>query len=203
MAEKTLNDQVTMLETEFITKNANEALARARAGDFVEMGCYKGETSVLLGRICRNKCKLYLYDSFAGLPEKSGADLSVAGENFKKGELLASKTELVRKFKSASLPLPVIKKGFFDELSPEDLPSKIAFAFLDGDLYESIKDSLKLVVPKMVDGGTILVHDYINTALPGAAKAVDEYLANIKKHSEISVKSVVFQSIIKLTISKH
>ena len=63
-------------------------------------------------------------------------------------------------------------------MKPEDLPEKIAFAFLDGDFYESIKDSLKLVIPKMVEDGALVIHDYSNPALPGVKKAVDEFVTS-------------------------
>ena len=69
-----------------------------------------------------------------------------------------------------------IKKAWFKDLTEGDLPEKIALAFLDGDFYESIKDSLKLVERKMVNGGVIVVHDYNNLALPGVSRAVDEWL---------------------------
>ncbi|MBR3176317.1 hypothetical protein IKF26_02885, partial [Candidatus Saccharibacteria bacterium] len=80
----------------------------------------------------------------------------------------------------AGLPVPVIKKGWFSDLKKVDLPEKIAFAFLDGDLYDSIKDSLRLIDDKVVSGGVVLVHDYANSALPGVAKALDEWLRNKK-----------------------
>ena len=57
---------------------------------------------------------------------------------------------------------------------------RISFSFLDGDFYESIRDSLKLIEDKT--DGIIIVHDYLNPALPGVKKAVDEWLnkRNIK-----------------------
>ena len=81
--------------------------------------------------------------------------------------------------------MPVIKKAWFKDLVESDLPEKIAFAFLDGDFYESIRDSLKLVVPKMVRGGVLVVHDYTNPALPGVSKAVDEFTQGKKFDFEI------------------
>lgn len=145
----------------------------APKGPFVEFGCYEGDTSLELARVTSN---LYLYDSFAGLPDKSPEDSSPAGDQFQKGSLLTTRAALVRRFKKANLPLPIIKKAFFEDLSPSDVPSNIAFAFLDGDLYSSIKTSLKLITGKMQSGGIIIVHDYTNPALPGASRAVDEYL---------------------------
>ena len=105
-------------------------------------------------------------------------DNSALGENFKGGELYVTKREVKERFLRAGLKVPVIKKAWFSDLTDEDLPPRIAFAFLDGDFYESIRDSLNLVAPKMVNGGVIIVHDYSNPELPGVAKAVDEWLKN-------------------------
>ena len=183
------NDQVTEKETERILELATECLKVP--GDYVEFGCYRGDTSLLLAEILRKDAvsdepveksveksakKLWIYDSFEGLPEKSEEDESEVGKDFRQGELMVTKREVKARFLRAGLPVPIIKKAWFNELTEVDLPEKIAFAFLDGDLYESIKDSLKLVENKMSDGGVIIVHDYNNPALPGVAKAVDEWL---------------------------
>ena len=149
------------------------------AGDAVEFGCYKGDSSVIFQRILEENGatkKLWLYDSFAGLPKKSRFDASSAGENFQEGELPASKAELIRRFKRANLRVPIIRKAFFEELSETDLPERISFGFLDGDFYQSIRTSLKLCAPKMEKGGVLVVHDYNNPELPGPARAVEEFL---------------------------
>lgn len=205
------NDQITNQETATILELAKQCLTLP--GDFVELGCYKGETSVLLGKLltqshqnlincgkpvdnlCKNQeiecktsvehvenpCKtpsrrLWLYDSFAGLPEKTIEDASGAGQNFRAGELFVTKREVVEKIRRANLRNVVIKKAWFDDLTDQDLPHRIAFAFLDGDLYGSIKTSLKLVTPRLVKQGIMVVHDYNNPELPGSSRAVDEFL---------------------------
>ena len=183
------NDQVSRAETEKILEIAQGQLSVP--GDFVELGCYKGDTSLLLADILKETDKkLYIYDSFEGLPEKTGEDESAAGENFRGGELYVTKREVKERFLRANLPVPVIKKAWFNELGDEDLPNKIAFAFLDGDFYESIRDSLKLIENKMMNGGIIIVHDYNNPALPGVAKAVDEWVKG-KKLKITKYESVV------------
>lgn len=170
------NDQVADAETERILAVARECLAVE--GDFVELGCYRGDTSLLLAELLRESDKeLWLYDSFEGLPEKSEADASAVGENFVAGALKVSKREVKQRFLRAGLALPHITKAWFCDLTPADLPRWIALAFLDGDLYESIRDSLKLVGERMAPGGRIVVHDYDNPALPGVTRAVDEWLA--------------------------
>jgi O-methyltransferase len=172
--------QVADTETAEIIKIAREMVGLP--GDFVELGCYEGDTSLLLAEVLRDakasSQKLWIYDSFEGLPAKSSEDFSVAGEAFTEGVLSVSKRDVKLRFLRANLPVPVIKKAWFSDLTDADLPAKIAFAFLDGDLYQSIKDSLKLVGDKMVNGGVILVHDYNNPELPGVTKAVDEWIKN-------------------------
>lgn len=185
------NDQVSEKETDKILEVARDSLEVE--GDFVELGCYKGDTSLLLAEVLRDfntkpvenfVKKLWIYDSFEGLPEKSVADESALGRDFKDGELLVTKREVKERFLRAGLPVPVIKKAWFKDLGEADLPNKIAFAFLDGDFYESIKDSLKLIEGEIMQGGVILVHDYSNPALPGVMKAVDEWLKNKNYKSE-------------------
>ena len=190
------NDQVAELETERILSVARECLATE--GDFVELGCYKGDTSLLLAELLVEKSvekpvkKLWIYDSFEGLPAKGEEDASEVGKDFRQGELVATKREVKVRFLRAGLPVPVIKKAWFSELTERDLPEKIAFAFLDGDLYESIKDSLRLVDNKMAVGGVIMVHDYDNLALPGVARAVDEWLHDKKIRMERCKSLVIF-----------
>lgn len=180
------NDQVSELETEKILSTARECLAVE--GDYVELGCYKGDTSLMLAELLVEKSvdnsakKLWIYDSFEGLPKKGKKDESEVGKDFQQGELAVTKKEVKARFLRAGLPVPVIKKAWFNELTEADLPEKIAFAFLDGDLYESIKDSLRLVEKKICTSGVIVVHDYDNPALPGVMEAVDEWLGknNVK-----------------------
>ena len=167
-------------EPEQVTKRETEILLGLVEGDVVEMGCYRGDTSLLLQKLILKEMsekKLWIYDSFMGLPEKSAEDASAAGEQFKAGELLVTKREVIEKFKRAGTRLPIIRKGFFEDLEPEkDLPEKICFGFLDGDLYGSIKTSLRLCYPRLSPGGVLVVHDYNNPELPGVTKAVDEFL---------------------------
>jgi O-methyltransferase len=155
-------------------------------GDVVELGCYQGDTSLALARTLQTSAKkLWLYDSFEGLPAKSNRDCASAGEAFQLGALRASKSALIVRFKKTNLPQPIIKKAWFADLKPDDLPATIAFALLDGDFYESIKTSLKLIEPRLAPGTRIVIDDYQSAALPGVAAAVDEWLLN---HPQIKLK---------------
>lgn len=168
--------QVSARETEYLLALAHAALFLE--GDFVEFGCYRGDTSILLAKSlqkARTTKRLWVYDSFEGLPERSAQDASVAGEAFQAGKLKVSKREVVERFKKAGVKA-IVKKGFFEDLTESDLPKKISFGFLDGDFYQSIKTSLKLTAGKVAKNGILAVHDYNNPELPGVTQAVDEWL---------------------------
>jgi len=185
--------QVSDNETAVILSELREVLSRGVAGDVVEFGCYRGDTSLLMERILEREyvssaSRLWIYDSFEGLPERTREDAWVAGDNFKAGELLVTKREVIERFKKAGLRVPRVRKGFFESLSTNDLPDEIAFAFLDGDLYQSIKTSLELVTPRMNPDGVILVHDYNNPQLPGVAKAVDEWMNGFSRAQKTAPK---------------
>ena len=186
--------QVSSAETSILISLLQQVLAKNIAGDVVELGCYKGDTSVLFQRELQRTDKiLWLYDSFAGLPKKTREDSSAAGDQFKSGELFVTKREVIEKFKRYNLPLLKIKTAFFEDLDPiSDLPNKICFAFLDGDLYTSIKTSLTLVQDKMQPGSIVIIHYYNNPELPGSARAVDEWLKNHPgKYSSFQVKETL------------
>lgn len=172
-----LSEQVDETEIAIILRELESVLVRSLEGDVVEFGCYVGTTSVFLAkRLTQTNKKLYLYDSFEGLPPKTLEDSSPVGLQFKTGELLATKKQLIHNLKQAHVPMPRITKRWFSELTQSDVPERICFAFLDGDYYHSVRDPLRLIKPRLAPGATIIVDDYANEALPGAAKATDEWL---------------------------
>ena len=173
------NDQFDKRELDVLLRELKKVLGGQVSGGIVELGCYRGLTSIEIAKLLKNKKspkQLYLYDSFAGLPPKAKEDNSPAGLQFKAGELPANKQEVINLFKKSGLTVPIVKKAWFHDLTLSDLPDEIALAFLDGDFYESIMDSLRLVWPKLATGSVVIVDDYQNEALPGAQKAVNEWL---------------------------
>lgn len=195
------NDQISRAELAIILRELEKIFAKNILGDVVEFGCYKGETSLFLARLieelnrersakgsadfAKQNVKLWLYDSFAGLPEKSANDEVYFGAEFQKGELFASKKAVLEKFRHANLPHPIVKKVWFSEIEETDLPEKICFAFFDGDFYESIESSFEKCAGIFAKNACVIVDDYANEKLPGARIAVDEWCkkkyANIKK----------------------
>lgn len=174
-----ISDQVDKSQVETILSELEAVLSRGVIGDVVEFGCYIGTTSLFIRRlldILDDLRDFHVYDSFVGLPPKSVKDQSAAGDQFKAGELAVSRKQFMQQFQKAGLRVPFVHKGWFSDLTSNEVPEQIAFAFLDGDFYESIHDSLRLVLPRMQAGSTIVIDDYAREALPGAAKAVHELL---------------------------
>ncbi len=174
-----ISDQVNKDQAQIILSELEKVIIKGCDGDVVEFGCYIGTTSLFIRRLLdahTDDRAFHVYDSFAGLPEKTGADQSRAGDQFIAGELAVSKKQFIREFQKAHLKPPIIHKGWFKDVTEQDVSAQIAFAFLDGDFYESIRDSLKLVLPRMQQGGVIIIDDYAREALPGAARATHEFL---------------------------
>lgn len=174
-----MSDQVNQDQLSVILSELERVLAADVQGSVVEFGCYIGTTSLFIRRLLdayADNRDFHVYDSFQGLPPKTSQDESRAGEQFTTGELSVTKKQFVREFQKANLRLPVVHKGWFSDLQPTDVPAQIAFAFLDGDFYSSIKDSLNLVLPRLTPGATIIFDDYTREALPGVQKAARELL---------------------------
>lgn len=174
---KLLSNQIDERELDIILRELRRTIDDGVAGDVVEFGCYVGTASVPMGKLMAPTGRtLYLYDSFEGLPEKTREDESPVGLQFQTGELKATKRALMTNLAKAGVTRAHVKKAWFSELTADDVPHRIAFAYLDGDYYKSVKDPLALITPYLAPHATVLVDDYANEALPGAAKAVDEWV---------------------------
>jgi len=155
-------------------------------GDVVELGCYVGESSKTLRRTLNylsSDKKLYVYDSFEGLPPLHECEKNCG---WRPGTLKTTEDVIVGNFNANGLLPPIVCKGWFKDIPLDKLPEKICFAFLDGDFYDSIYDSLEKIYDRVSYGGIILFHDYGRPDLPGVEKAVADFFN--KKNIKISPK---------------
>jgi len=191
-----ISDQIGQPALSVVLRELSHALEQRIDGDIAEFGCYIGTTSLFIRRILdeageSQKRRFYAYDSFTGLPDKTSADQSTSGDQFRQGELSVSKKQFLQSFHKANLAPPITHKAWFADLSPEQLPNQIAFAFLDGDFYQSIFDSLQLVWPRLTPGGIVNIDDYQREALPGVTQAVDDFFggtpANLRFEHNIGI----------------
>lgn len=139
------------------------AIAQASPpGCFVEFGVYQGGTAWYLAQIAREQGRqLFLYDTFSGIPIKDDVDSHQIGD-FSDACLDKVKAEI---------PDATYCVGVFPETIVPMPP--IAFVHVDADQYQSLKDAIRLFVPLMVSGASIVFDDY--KCLAGADKAISEW----------------------------
>jgi O-methyltransferase len=145
-------------------------------GDVVEFGCFVGESSKYLRMLLDHKLcgkNLYVYDSFEGLPELSDYEKNTG---WRSGTLKTSEDILINNFINNGLKIPIITKGWFGKIPEEKIPNKICFAFLDGDFYDSIYNSLSQIFKKLSSGSVVIFHDYERADLPGVKAAIENFI---------------------------
>jgi O-methyltransferase len=159
-----------------IVIHALDVIERGIEGDIVEFGCYVGESSKYLRKTLdetNSNKDLYVYDSFEGLPPLSKHE---EGMGWRPGTLNTTEDVLIKNFRDNGLKPPYTCKGWFKDVPDYRIPDKICFAFLDGDFYDSIYDSLTKIYDKVQEGGYILFHDYERNDLPGVRAAIEDFL---------------------------
>jgi O-methyltransferase len=192
-----LNDLIgtTISEAIYILQFLHEALRVP--GDICEFGVAQGATSRLLAAEIMPLAgrTLWLFDSFEGLPPPTPEDRLI-DDIFELGSMdlyrgqMASPEDLVLE-KLAGIKFPrartKLKKGWIRDTSKSgELPKQVAFAYVDFDLYEPIKDGLAFVDPLMPVGGRIVVDDY-GFFSEGAQLAVDQFVEQAGGRYEFSL----------------
>lgn len=175
-----------------------QTLANRVPGDVVDIGCNSGDSTIVMQRVVSEMAPdrhVHAYDSFQGLPDLSPEDRRDGV--YDKGDMAVSVDEFTRKFESLGLALPQTHKGWFEDTVPRDLPDKICFALLDGDLYESTRHILPYVYERMAPGaiGMLAIHydeEIFSRAdldgcykSPGVKRATDEFFKD--KPEEVHV----------------
>jgi len=160
-------------------------------GDVVELGCNDGDCTLVMRKMLDAMApekQLHAFDSFEGLPDLEEGDRrdGVYG----KGNMAVPVERLIGKFKELDLELPILHKGWFNKTVPGELPERISFALIDGDLYSSTMDVLPHVYARMSPGAIGMIAVYVDEAIfprpglqgyyksPGVKRAVDEFFAD-------------------------
>ncbi|MGV9823066.1 TylF/MycF/NovP-related O-methyltransferase [Nocardia xishanensis] len=141
-------------------------------GAVVEFGCYRGGMTAWMRAVLdalEADAPVHAYDSFRGLPAVGCHDSDYLAE----GEFAASVGDVLRLHEQFGLRRPHVHAGLFAHTLPEQLPARIAFAYLDGDRYESTLECLRAALPRLAPGAILVLDDYADPAasLPGRAVA--------------------------------
>jgi len=160
-------------------------------GVIAECGVFKGGCAGLMARVSADAGsgrKIWLFDSFEGLPEPTALD----GQKAKEYAARAADGKLVPIDRCVG-PIEIVEelfeklhvsrenvvfcKGWFQETLPiaRSEIGDIALLRLDGDWYESTKVCLENLFDLVVPGGFVIIDDYGHWE--GCRRATDEFLA--------------------------
>ncbi len=164
------------------------------AGEIVECGVWRGGSMMVaaLSMLAAGDCRpeLYLFDTFAGMPEPTDRDVDGSGRAI--AETLARLPKTAESI-WAIAPLAEVKaniertgypssrvhyvEGRVEETLAAAAPAAISLLRIDVDWYEPTLHCLQTLYPRLVAGGVLILDDY--TEWTGARQATEEYFAAI------------------------
>jgi len=165
-------------------------------GDFVECGVWKGGSAMMMAKVLLylgvKDRKIWLYDTYEGMPPPSEADKDFSGEeaaqlldNADKSDsnsvwCYSSLDEVKTNLMSTGYPKENISfiQGKVEDTIPEHLPKAIALLRLDTDWYESTLHEMKYLYPNLIEKGVLIIDDFGHWE--GAKKAILQYFEEIK-----------------------
>lgn len=205
----------TSVERMYALYKATEYISRAGIpGDVVECGVWRGGSIMLsaLTLLARRDIarRLYLFDTFTGLPEPGpldrtdahGRDVRTQWARWQQGDInawcYAPLDDVRRNMGSTGYPASELRyiEGMVEDTLPARAPETIALLRLDTDWYESTRHELEHLYPRLSRGGVLIVDDV--GEFSGAAQAFAEYFA---KHTNVLVNRIDYTG--RLVIKPH
>ncbi len=173
--------------------SVNYVLDRNIPGDIVECGVWRGGSSLLAALILKSRNisdrKLYLYDTFKGMPTPTEFDIDKRGntgfEMIDKygddiGWCYALLDDVKAAFSTYDFDFEIhFIEGDVIETLPKTKPETISVLRLDTDWYESTAAEFDILYPRLSTGGVLIIDDYGCWA--GSRKATDDYFAKEPK----------------------
>lgn len=136
-------------------------------GDYAEFGSYGARTFTLAwgaARLVGHPARLWAFDSFQGLP--ASADARDVHPGWSEGAMAMTEASFVAACIANGIPRADIHTvpGFYTEsLAPQasgPRPVRLAFAYIDCDLYSSTTEVLRYLEPFLRHGMVIAFDDY-------------------------------------------
>lgn len=152
-------------------------------GDIVECGVWNGGSAAIMGvanmedRNSATSRKLWLFDSFQGLPSPGSQDGNIATESYFEGWLTGDVKKVERIFHKLHIPLDDVRiiPGWFEETLKTVPLTTISVLHIDADWYHSVKLVLEIFYDRVVSGGFIVFDDY--GYWEGCNRAVEDFVS--------------------------
>lgn len=130
-------------------------------GDVVECGVCNGGTAALLGSVIGLQSRrLWLYDSFEGMPETTEEDGAEAVEWV--GKCVGSESSVKEVLRKCGVPetQTLIRKGWFENTFTAPLPERVALIHIDADWHSSVTLCLDTFYDRIEPGGVVILDDF-------------------------------------------
>jgi len=155
----------------FVMRTAEEFSRLHIDGSVAEAGVFQGEFASVINQAFPQK-RLYLFDTFTGFDER---DKALEGSWVQTRDWGKNMEETSIELVLSKMPHPercIIRQGYVPETF-DGIEDTFCFVNLDMDLYLPTHNALQWFWPRMVQGGTILIHDYYN--YPNLKNAVIQF----------------------------
>jgi O-methyltransferase len=156
-----------------------DVLKNNTAGDFIETGVWRGGSSIFMRALLKvygdTTRKVFVADSFEGLPKPDKEYKEDTGDDHYKIDYLQVSLEQVKKnFQNYGMldEQVVFLKGWFKDTLPIAPIEKLSILRLDGDMYQSTWEALTALYSKLQVGGYCIIDDY---SLVGCRDAVHAF----------------------------
>lgn len=147
--------------------------AKLPAGALLEVGVWRGGSGALIckkAKLLGLKEPVYLCDTFTGVVKAGDKDSSyVGGEHAD-----TSRGEVERLLARLGLDNARILEGVFPEQTGQAAEGRIRFCHSDVDVYQSTRDIIDWVWPRLVPGGIMVFDDYGFSRTDGITRVVEE-----------------------------
>ncbi|MFA6426822.1 MAG: TylF/MycF/NovP-related O-methyltransferase [Candidatus Magasanikbacteria bacterium] len=148
--------------------------ANSLHGQFAQVGIYKGGSARLISRVKSKFKKFYLFDTFSGLPKHN-----FKIDDYTKGKFSDTNLSAIKKLFAKDRTVQIFK-GIFPKTGKEIEKEKIAFVYIDVDLYKSNFDALEFFYKRMVPGGIMIFDDYGWRYCEGIKKSIEDFIKKYK-----------------------
>lgn len=159
-------------------------LKRDVPGDLIECGVWRGGSCIFMRGLLRawgdGHRQVWVADSFQGLPQPDpeAAPLDAITHEFLQviGGLACSLEEVTENFRRFDLLDRRVRflPGWFRDTLVHAPIERLALIRLDADYYESTRQALEALYPRLSPCGFVIVDDYGSAGL-GARRAVDDF----------------------------